>query len=205
MLLNETKIILDLCGGTGAWSKPYADAGYDVRVITLPEDVRTYVPPEEVYSVLAAPPCAGFSVAKDHKISRDLGGGMDIVNACIRIIFQCKPMFWALENPAGLLRKFLGDYDYAFQPWWFGDPWTKLTNLWGKFNKPTRKYSYWEDVPKNEKLYVRPRRTKPSIAFLHKSDAGLMPQLSEYKCDIDTDFRAITPPGFAKAFFEANP
>lgn len=31
-----TKIILDLCGGTGSWSKPYRDAGYDVRVITLP-------------------------------------------------------------------------------------------------------------------------------------------------------------------------
>ncbi len=30
------KIILDLCGGTGSWSKPYRDAGYDVRVITLP-------------------------------------------------------------------------------------------------------------------------------------------------------------------------
>lgn len=25
------KIILDLCGGTGSWSKPYRDAGYDVR------------------------------------------------------------------------------------------------------------------------------------------------------------------------------
>ena len=35
------KIIIDLCGGTGASSKPYKEAGYDVRVITLPEcDVR---------------------------------------------------------------------------------------------------------------------------------------------------------------------
>ena len=32
----EKKIILDLCGGTGAWSKPYKDAGYDVVLITLP-------------------------------------------------------------------------------------------------------------------------------------------------------------------------
>ena len=31
------KIILDLCGGTGSWSKPYADAGYDVKVVTLPK------------------------------------------------------------------------------------------------------------------------------------------------------------------------
>jgi hypothetical protein len=36
-LTNENKIIIDLCGGTGSWSKPYKDAGYDVRVITLPE------------------------------------------------------------------------------------------------------------------------------------------------------------------------
>ena len=28
---KEKKIILDLCGGTGSWSKPYKDAGYDVR------------------------------------------------------------------------------------------------------------------------------------------------------------------------------
>lgn len=25
---NNNKIILDLCGGTGSWSKPYKDAGY---------------------------------------------------------------------------------------------------------------------------------------------------------------------------------
>ena len=29
-----TKIILDLCGGSGAWSAPYKAAGYDVRLIT---------------------------------------------------------------------------------------------------------------------------------------------------------------------------
>lgn len=49
---NSDKIILDLCGGTGSWSKPYRDAGYDVRVITLPEhDVCTYVPPERVWCI----------------------------------------------------------------------------------------------------------------------------------------------------------
>jgi len=45
MFFDQDKIILDLCGGTGAWSKPYADAGYNVRVITLPEqDVTDYIP-----------------------------------------------------------------------------------------------------------------------------------------------------------------
>lgn len=69
------KIILDLCGGTGSWSRPYAQAGYDVRVITLPEyDVRDYEPPENVYGILAAPPCTEFSVlnciAEERETSR---------------------------------------------------------------------------------------------------------------------------------------
>lgn len=60
---NSNKIILDLCGGTGSWSRPYKEAGYDVRLITLPEyDVLTYEPPESVYGILAAPPCTEFSV-----------------------------------------------------------------------------------------------------------------------------------------------
>lgn len=55
--MNSEKIILDLCGGTGSWSKPYVEAGYDVRVITLPkDDVLTYTPPEHVYGIFAAPP-----------------------------------------------------------------------------------------------------------------------------------------------------
>ena len=49
---NKDKIILDLCGGTGAWSRPYKEAGYDVRNITLPDyDVRIYNPPENVYGI----------------------------------------------------------------------------------------------------------------------------------------------------------
>ena len=56
-------IILDLCGGSGSWSKPYVEAGYDVRLVTLPEhNVLTYQPPEDVHGVLAAPPCTEFSV-----------------------------------------------------------------------------------------------------------------------------------------------
>ena len=63
-IVNKKKIILDLCGGTGAWSRPYKVAGYDVRLVTLPDnDVRLYIPPENVYGVLAAPPCTEFARA----------------------------------------------------------------------------------------------------------------------------------------------
>ena len=58
----KKKIILDLCGGTGSWSLPYKENGYDVRVITLPEnDVREYHPPKNVYGILAASSCICFT------------------------------------------------------------------------------------------------------------------------------------------------
>lgn len=202
----NSHIILDLCGGTGSWSKPYKDAGYDVRLITLPDyDVRFYVPPKNVYGILAAPPCTEFS--KLNCIAaprfRDEASGMEIVNACLDIICRCNPVFWALENPCGYLRNYLGDPAYSFQPWFFGDPWTKLTDIWGNFQLPQRFYFSWSDVPKLD-LYTRPNRSKPSFAYLHKSSWDNIPQLHFHKPCSDAEFRAMTPPGFAKAFFECN-
>lgn len=50
-------IVLDLCGGSGSWSRPFQQAGYDVRLITLPKyDVLNYEPPKNVWGILAAPP-----------------------------------------------------------------------------------------------------------------------------------------------------
>lgn len=203
---THTQIVLDLCGGTGSWSKPYKEAGYDVRVITLPEyDVRTYIPPENVYGILAAPPCTEFSVlnCKAEPRKRDEAAGMEIVNACIRIINQCNPVFWALENPRGHLRKYLGVPKLNFQPWYYGDPWTKATDIWGNFNIPQRLLQNWADVPKLD-LYIRPNREKPNFAYLHKSAWNKIPQLHFHKPETDAEFRAMTPPGFAKAFYEAN-
>ncbi len=202
---NRDKIILDLCGGTGAWSKPYKENGYDVRIITLPEnDVRTYVPPILTYGILCAPPCVDFSIVKNNNLTRDMAIAMDIVNACVRIIFQCRVRFWALENPTGLLRNYLKKPRFNFHPWEFGDPWTKKTDIWGKFEIPQTYYQRWTDVPKNEKLYIRPGRNKPSIACLHMSAMKDIEWMEGFKADNDASFRAITPQGFAQAFYEAN-
>lgn len=204
----KQKIILDLCGGSGSWSRPYKENGYDVRLITLPEnDVLTYQPPKSgVYGILAAPPCTEFSVlnCKAERRERKPEEGLKIVNACLRIIQQAKPVWWALENPVGYLRDYLGKSTLIFQPWEYGDPWTKRTEIWGKFDPPPKQYFRWEDVPDKLPLYVRPGRGKPNFAYLHKSALTLIPQLAFADPKTDADFRAITPPGFAKAFFEAN-
>lgn len=201
------KIILDLCGGTGSWSKPYKEAGYDVRVITLPEyDVLTYTPPSNVWGILAAPPCTEFSVlnCKAEARERKPEEGLKVVMACLRIIQQCNPVWWAMENPVGYLREYMGKPLLTFQPWEYGDPWTKRTDIWGKFTPPPKLYSKWEDVPNKLPLYTRPGRSKPNFAYLHKSAWAEIPQLAYHKPETDAEFRAMTPPGFARAFFEAN-
>lgn len=202
------KIILDLCGGTGSWSRPWVLNEYDVKIITLPEhDVRTYTPPSEVYGILAAPPCTEFSVLNciAENRYRDFDAGMEIVNACLNIIKNTKCRWWALENPRGHLREFLGSPIMTFQPWEYGDPWTKATDIWGEFNIPPKQYKKWEDVPDKLPLYTRKGRNKPNFAFLHKSAWKDIPQLSWHKQPkTDAEFRAMTPPGFAWAFYEAN-
>ncbi len=204
MIKIENKCILDLCGGSGSWSRPYKAAGYDVRLITLPEyDVRYYSPPKNVYGVLAAPPCTEFTPLKTEQL-RDIDKGLEIVYACINIINKCKPQFWAVENPTGKLGEYLGKPRLTFQPWQYGDPWSKRTDIWGEFNVPNPLYSTWEQVPNKLPLYTRPGRKIPGFNYLHKRSINEIPQLQFASPKTDGDFRSITPPGFANAFFEAN-
>lgn len=167
------RVILDLCAGSGSWSEPYLAAGYKVVRVTLPEnDVRTFVPPSGVWGVLAAPPCTEFSLAKNGQ-PRDLAAAMDVVSACMRVVLQARPKWWALENPTGLLGHFLGRPRDVFQPFEYGDPWTKRTALWGEFA-----------IPKRGPF------VEPTGSAMDRATAAE---------------RAVTPPGFARAFFEANP
>jgi hypothetical protein len=129
---------------------------------------------------------------------------MRIVDACMRIILMSNPVFWALENPAGLLAEKLGKPRMVFQPWQFGDAWTKKTHIWGNFNPPATQYQSYHDLPEIPGLYKRPGRDKVNFVWLHKSAIDLIPQLAGFTPENDAAFRAITPPGFAQAFFRAN-
>lgn len=217
------KIILDLCGGTGSWAKPYKEAGYDVRNITLPDyDVRHYELPEEpIYGILAAPPCTMFSFARTNaKKPRDLKAGMDLICACLNLIWQCQfktdndqqkypPLkFWVLENPYyGMLRWFLGKPAFVFDPYEFGDAYKKRTALWGHFNEPIK--NPVEMTKKMiDKCKTNPRplptlgRDDEMVKFDYMKSKDISPEYYK-KFDRQTR-RAITPPGFAKAFFENN-
>ena len=205
-----SKIILDLLGGTGSWSKKYKKAEYIVINVTLPDyDIlRTVIESEYIifkgnkelrvkinyiYGILAAPVCTMFSLARTRaKTPRDLRQGMELVIACLNIIWECrynhKLAFWCLENPRGYLRQFLGKPAFTFDPCDFGDPYTKKTDLWGYFNIPKK------------------NRIKPE--FIDFESGKRMSRIHyETSCGSGERrkiLRAITPPGFAKAFFEAN-
>lgn len=174
-------IIYDLCGGTGSWSEPWEQDGYDVRRIELRDgqDVRKLkITGENIYGVLAAPPCTHLCIAGANSWARKGDGplleALEIVGACIRFAIFSRAEFWALENPAGRLREYIGPPQLVFHPCDYGDPWTKLTNIWGVFNVT-------DDVKP-----VDP--TRGSIMdFAHNSIE-----------------RSRTPSGFANAFYEAN-
>ena len=209
MVVN--KIILDLCGGTGAWSKPY-EKEYIVINVTLPfyDLLKTEIRDDyiifqggtkkplkvrisDIYGILASPVCTMFSLARTRaKTPRDLRLGMKLVIASINIIWECrydhKLAFWCLENPMGILRQFLGKPVFTFNPCDFGDPYTKKTDLWGYFN-----------IPKKDPVILNEGQIRKS-----KTNGRRLPSISEITNSKQAGKRAVTPAGFAKAFFKAN-
>jgi hypothetical protein len=195
-------IILDLCGGTGSWSKPYRDAGtYDVRVITWPEwDARLFpskpsltprhpcdfddiIDYPAVHGILAAPVCTCFSGSGAcwTRSDVDMAEALSLVDACLRIINVLQPEWWAMENPVGKLRKWIGEPKMSFNPCDYGDPYKKRTLLWGRFNTNLKRSPAEPVIP----------------SPLHQNYGG--------KSERTKEARSITPQGFARAFFEANP
>lgn len=202
------KIILHLCADLGSDSYPYQqDPNYEVHLIGESIGVENYNPPANVYGIIANPVCTEFSTAQGFHLQNDIDKGMIMVNHCLRIIEAAKPKFWVIENPFnGRLKEIIGKPILSYQPWQYGSPWTKKTALWGEFNIPTPLYKKWEDVPKNDKLYVRPNRGKASLAFLHKSAIHNIEEFAPFIPYIknDADFRSLCSQGFANQFYLFN-
>jgi hypothetical protein len=198
-LENHQKIILHLCAQEGSDSKPYRDAGYDVRIIGEEIGVENYNPPTNVYGIIANPPCTNFSIARTTaKTPRDLRDGMRLVKECLRIIWECSyrikseaqkvsPLkFWSLENPAtGSLRWFLGRPAFEYPQNEYGGHLSKKTALWGNFNLPVRPILF---------------NPLPGGCTLGKKNEGLLGTTSR-----SSQVRSHCPINFAMAFMEANP
>lgn len=210
---EEMRVILHLCADIGSDSYPYQiDPEYEVILVGKDIGVENYSPDRPIHGIIANPVCTEFSFAKFlHR--QDEEKGMLMVRECQRIIKEAEAFgelaWWVLENPYnGSLKKHIGWPRHSYHPWMYGSPWTKKTALWGHFIMPWKnRYEKWEDVPKNEKLYIRPGRKKPNFAFLHKSAIHDIPEFAPFVGRVDSDnaFRSLCSQGFARAFKEVNP
>ena len=198
--------ILSLCDYSGEWARPYLEAGYDVTLVdpkhvhniagkpnkyamTVQEFLATATK-GQFHGILAAPPCTDFAVSgarwfAEKDASGDTELSLEIVDACLDIIDRIDPAWWALENPVSRLTRLrplrLGRPRLIFDPCDYGDPYTKKTCLWGWFNA---------DLP------LRP---------VEPIEGSKMWSRYGGKSDRTKELRSITPAGFARAFFEANP
>jgi len=203
---NADRLILDLCGGTGSWSAPYREAGYRVIVVDPLADgegdfrgtvhdflVTGAARRGAAHGVLCAPPCDHFSVSgAQYWPAKDADGRTEaarqVVRDCLRVTEAIEPAWWAPENPIGRIAKCCPELSswgprLTFDPCDYGDPYTKRTRLWGRFRVPMFKG-------------VEPVRVCSQGSWLMKLGG---------KSARTKRLRSMTPPGFARAFFEANP
>lgn len=189
------RTILSLCDHSGVWCGPYRDAGYNVVQVDLKrgQDVRLLEYPGRVHGILAAPPCTAFAgsgaqwwPAKDAD-GRTLDG-LALVDACLRLVAVCRPQWWALENPVGRLRRWIGPPRMMFNPCDYGDAYTKKTCLWGEFNADLRR------TPVEPVMIERGGKRG---SWMWANLGG--------KSERTKELRSATPAGFARAFFEGNP
>lgn len=214
---NGHKLIISLEDFSGRWSEPYRLAGYEVWQVDLKHgsDARLLKKVEKkVHGVLCAPVCTALSGAgAKHWKAKEAAGnvqlleGLAIVDANLRFVTVHKPAWWVMENPVGRLKDWIGHHRHTFNPneyagWlgdevigeryrcaggpkeaihaWDEDAYTKRTCLWGNFKIP--------------KANERPP--------IHGSK---MWALYGGKSERTKEMRSMTPRGFSRAFFAANP
>lgn len=215
---HSDKTILSLFDYTGTWSQPYVDAGYNViRIdkqiegIDIADFCVEYIAeeldlPPFVHGILSAVPCTEFAVSGAlHFKKKDADGrtarALDLLDKTMAtveyytvtdqdVIDDGFPglQWWVFENPVsriGTLRPWLKQFGkFYFDPCDYGDPYEKKTELWGEFNKTGLENLKDRVEPTLGKNYIRDMK-----------GAGQERQ----------NARSATPPGFCKAWFEANP
>ena len=222
-------MILDLCGGTGAWSKPYKDAGYEIVNVSLPiydimyttfendvinlrdgkdTGVCLTVKPGDIYGILAAPPCTMFSfVRTTPKRPRDLVNSLALVNKCLEIIWFCQRQLINQHAKLPVLKFWaLENPNFGMLKWYLGKPvFTFQPYEFGDgYKKQTALWGYFNEPVKQDKWIMKNDK---------KFDKLLMAEIKELKSPINDipgnkrtrkELRSITPQGFALAFFKAN-
>lgn len=200
---NRDKIVLSLFDLTGSWSRPWEEAGYQVYRFDIQADAEmgdvnnfsveffndwfSSFDGLDIYAILAACPCTDFAVSgAKHFAKKDQDGrtaaSIRLVEQTKAVIEYFKPSIWAIENPVGRIEELgsLPKWRLSFDPFHFGDTYTKKTLIWGRFNA---------DLP---------------IAPVEPVEGSKMHSQYGGKSLKTKNARSATPEGFAYGFFLAN-
>ncbi|MGZ0787109.1 DNA cytosine methyltransferase [Pseudomonas saponiphila] len=200
---NSDKVVLSLFDKSGQWSDPWVEAGYQVYRFDIqdnPElgdvtkfDVEFFMEyfgdfeGAEVYAIIAACPCTDFANSgARHFAAKDLDGrtaaSIELVHQTLRLVEYYRPPIWAIENPVGRIEKLAGlpPWRLSFNPCDLGEPYTKKTLIWGRFNA---------DLP---------------VAPVYPTEGSKMHTQYGGSSLATKNARSVTPAGFAYAFFMAN-
>lgn len=147
---GRTKTLLSLFDFTGAWARPFEEAGWNVLQVDIKhgDDVRDFSARWLIENVcqgflidgvVAAPPCTDFSRSgARHWAAKDADGrtadSVHLVYQTLRTIDFLRPDFWALENPIGRIARLvpeLGAPTCMFDPCDFAG-WTDLSREDGR-------------------------------------------------------------------------
>ncbi|MEI7464440.1 MAG: PLxRFG domain-containing protein [Burkholderiales bacterium] len=153
---NANRTVISLFDASGVLAKPWVEAGYNVVTYDLQtgDDINEFSAEnlleqhgnDEVWAILAQPPCTDFaSSGAQFWKKKDEDGRTEASNELVRQVLRTvelfRPPVWVMENPVGRIAKLnnLPKPTLTFDPWNFGDPYTKRTLLWGNFdpNLPT--------------------------------------------------------------------
>lgn len=205
--------ILSLFDYTGNWSSPYREHGYNVVQVDIKhgQDIMSwdYRYLADVHGILAAVPCTDFAVSGARWFAeKDVDGrtakSVALVKKTLEIVDFFQPAWWAIENPVGRMNTLVPEMEqygpWYFQPCDYGDPYTKKTGLWGSFTPPLPIFvgQAWQPV----------EPIKPRNPGHHAIDDYMIHVLGEKPIGVHErgeKWRSVTPLGFARAFFIANP
>jgi hypothetical protein len=161
------------------------------------------------WGLLAAPPCTDISKAgawtwprKDAEMApapyapwTQTEYSIALVEIVLHLVQLFPWKWWVIENPPGRMERLVPEMAFfrqmMFNPFEYGDAYTKKTVLWGSFN------------PNLPRKPVLPElvRIKGGGRYYYASP---MWAKTGGKSERTKTIRSKTPAGFAKAFFEAN-
>lgn len=152
-----SRICLDLFSGLKGSSSAFADAeGWEVVTVDVDPDFEPDIcadiaelQPEDLPDpdvVLASPPCVDFSVACivdkwEHDENRrpkhlprkpQIADSVALVFRTLWLVYELSPRYWFLENPQGMLRKWIGEPRGQVHYCQYASPFKKPTDLWGR-------------------------------------------------------------------------